>query len=238
MKSKSSSTISGVQELASLLSPQWYAVIGDEFNKSYWNNLIDYLNKDLNYLPEKKYLFNALNDCPPDKVKVVILGQDPYIHENEAHGYSFSVPPGVRIPPSLRNVFQELMNEYGMNEFPKSGCLTKWESEGVLLLNSILTVREGKGQSMSHKGIGWENFTSRIIRYIDMNSTVIFMAWGANAKKICIENVKNNTILTAGHPSPINTSNPFVGCNCFREANAILQKNKILPVRWIKLWYD
>ena len=230
----SSQKIHDVSELQSLLSQEWMDAVGEEFGKSYWNEIITTLNKDEKYLPEKKYIFNALNKCPPEKVKVVIIGQDPYIHSNEPHGFSFSVRPGVRIPPSLRNIFEELRNEYNMNTLPNSGCLVNWESEGVLLLNSVLTVHEGK--SDSHKGIGWENFTSAVIRYIDKHNTVVFMAWGAKAQKVCSDSVKNNTILTAGHPSPVNTSKPFKGCGCFREANSILRKNKILPVRWIKLW--
>lgn len=230
----SSKKIENVNEMQSLLSPEWLDVIGDEFSKSYWNDIIETLNSDTNYLPEKKYIFNALNECPPENVKVVIIGQDPYIHSNEPHGFSFSVKPGVRIPPSLRTVFEEICSEYSIDSLPKNGCLIPWVSEGVLLLNSVLTVREGK--SDSHKGIGWENFTSAVIKYLDTHNIVVFMAWGAKAQKVCSDNVKNNVVLTAGHPSPLNKTKPFKGCGCFREANDILKKNKLLPVRWIKLW--
>jgi uracil-DNA glycosylase len=229
-----SQKIEDINELQSLLSSEWLSVIGDEFSKSYWHNIIDILNNENKYLPEKKYIFSAFNNCPPGNVKVVIVGQDPYINSNEPHGLSFSVKPGVRIPPSLRTIFEELCMEYGMGSLPKNGCLLPWTTEGVLLLNSVLTVREGK--SDSHKGIGWENFTSSVIKYIDTHNVVVFMAWGAKAQKVCSENVKNNTVLTAGHPSPLNRSRPFKGCGCFREANSILMKNKLLPVRWILLW--
>lgn len=229
-----SDKISNIEEMQSLLSSEWLNAIGDEFSKSYWDNIIHVLNSDSHYLPEKKYIFNALNKCPPENVKVVIIGQDPYIHSNEPHGFSFSVKPGVKIPPSLRTIFEELCDEYNIESLPKNGCLIQWVSEGVLLLNSVLTVHEGK--SDSHKGIGWENFTSAIIKYLDTHNVVVFMAWGAKAQKVCSDNVKINTVLTAGHPSPLNRSKPFRGCGCFREANSILTKNKILPVRWIKLW--
>lgn len=230
----SSQKIKDVVELQNLLSHEWLNAVGDEFSKSYWNDIINTLNSDSKYLPEKKLIFNALNKCPPEKVKVVIIGQDPYIHSNEPHGFSFSVKPGVRIPPSLRNIFEELCEEYSIENMPKNGCLIEWEKEGVLLLNTVLTVHEGK--SDSHKGIGWENFTSAVIKYIDTHNSVVFLAWGAKAQKVCSDNVKNNVVLTAGHPSPLNRAKPFKGCGCFRETNSILQKNKILPVRWIKLW--
>lgn len=231
-----SQKIKDVYELKSLLCQEWQDVIGEEFGKPYWRDIIDTLNKDDKYLPDKRLIFEALNKCHPEDVKVVIIGQDPYIHSNEPHGLSFSVRPGVRIPPSLRNVLEELSNEYSMSSIPSSGCLTQWTTEGVLLLNSVLTVHEGK--SDSHKGIGWENFTSAIIKYLDTHKIIVFMAWGSKAQKICKDNVKNETnlVLIAGHPSPVNTTHPFKGCGCFREANRFLLKKDILPVRWIKLW--
>lgn len=225
--------INSVEDFEHLLSTDWYDVLRSEFDKDYWQNIIITLNTS-NYLPKKKDLFNALNKCSPSKVKVVILGQDPYIHENEAHGYSFSVKPGTPIPPSLRNIFNELSHEYNMNTFPTNGCLTNWENDGVLLLNSVLTVEEG--QSKSHKNIGWENFTSAIIRYIDNHNKCVFMAWGKEAQTICSNEVSNNKILIAGHPSPLNTFRPFVGCNCFKECNEILKNNKLLPVRWLSIY--
>ena len=221
-------------EMRSLLSTEWLNAVGEEFSKPYWDNIIDTLNKDKDYLPSKRFIFNALNKCPPEKVKVVIIGQDPYIQSNQPHGFSFSVRRGVRMPPSLRNVLEELSTEYNIDSLPKDGCLEAWASEGVLLLNSVLTVSAGK--SNSHKDIGWENFTSAVIRYLDNHNIVVFMAWGRSAQTVCSNNVRNNRILTAGHPSPLNTSHTFKGCGCFREANEILKKNKILPVRWIKIW--
>lgn len=233
--SSNNQKISSVSELESLLSNEWSSVIGDEFSKDYWQQLIKNLNDSPRWIPEKKDIFNALNRCPPEKVKVVLIGQDPYIHANEAHGYSFSVKPGTRMPPSLRNVLGELADEYDLEDLPESGCLVKWEDEGVLLLNSVLTVNIGV--SGSHKGFGWENFTSRVIRYIDThNKCCVFLAFGRDAQKIVSDVVTNNKIITAGHPSPRNTVVPFRGCNCFRETNEWLMKNNVLPVRWLTLW--
>lgn len=229
----SSSNVKNVEELRDLLSRDWLNAIGEEFSKPYWQKIVTTLN-GCRYLPEKRDIFNALNSCPPHKVKAVIIGQDPYINSSEAHGFSFSVKPNVKIPPSLRNIFKELQSEYNQKDIPTSGCLTAWANEGVLLLNSILTVKIG--ESNSHAGIGWENFTSTIIKYIDAHNTAVFMAWGSKAQKICFDNVKHNTILTAGHPSPLNRTNPFVGCNCFHECNEILMKNNILPIRWLRVW--
>jgi len=238
MKSTTTNTnnqkIRDIEELEHLLSTEWFNVLKQEFSQDYWKSIIETLNKSQNYLPRKKDLFNALNSCPPNKVSVVILGQDPYIHENEAHGYSFSVPTGTSIPPSLRNIFKEIAQEYNIQTIPTSGCLTSWANDGVLLLNSILTVEAGS--SRSHKNIGWEQFTSAIIRYIDIHNKCVFLAWGKDAQTICQQQVNNNKILSAGHPSPLNTYNPFVGCNCFKTCNEILKENNILPIRWISVF--
>ena len=227
--------IEDIYEMKSLLSQEWLNALQNEFNNDYWNEIIRVLNSSKKYLPRKQDLFNALNVCSPNKVKVIILGQDPYIHEHEAHGFSFSVPEtAVNIPPSLRNIFKELENEYNVGAEPKNGCLIKWAKDGVLLLNSILSVEEGK--SRSHKNIGWEQFTAAIIRYIDLHNKCVFMAWGRDAENIITQQVTNNKILTAGHPSPLNISKPFVGCGCFRECNEMLKSMKILPVRWLSIY--
>lgn len=225
--------ISSLDELKCILSQEWYSVMKNEFMNNYWNDIIHVLNH-CNYLPKKKDLFNALNSCPPNKVKVVIIGQDPYIHSYEAHGYSFSVPKGVNAPPSLKNIFKELGIEYNIELMPEDGCLINWANDGVLLLNSILTVEELK--SRSHKNIGWERFTSAIIRYIDLHCKCVFLAWGKDAQAITDKQVSNNKVLVAGHPSPLNTARPFVGCGCFKEANQILKSMGILPVRWLSIF--
>ena len=228
-----SQRINDIDDLEHELETCWFDVLKNEFDQEYWKDIIITLNNG-KYLPKKQDLFNALNRCPPSKVKVVIIGQDPYIHDFEACGYSFSVPKTAPIPPSLRNIFAELAKEYNYSMLPENGDITKWCDDGVLLLNSILTVEPGK--SRSHKGIGWEKFTSAIIRYIDHHNKCVFMAWGKDAQKICSDEVKINKVLTAGHPSPLNTSHPFLGCNCFRECNDILRENKLLPVRWISIF--
>lgn len=213
-------------ELISLLSEEWRNVLN--LSNVNFQKIIDKLNSE-KYYPKKEDIFNALNLCPPSKIKVVIIGQDPYINENEAHGFSFSVTPNVRIPPSLRNIFEELKQEFDMKKIPKHGCLIKWVDEGVLLLNSILTVAAGK--SKSHDKIGWDTFTQNIIEYIDNNCKVVFLALGNNAKLVC-KNVKNK-VLCYGHPSPLNTSDKkFLGCNCFVNVNEELIKMQILPIRW------
>ena len=142
--------------------------------------------------------------------------------------------PCYRSEKNIRFVVEEIKDEYGLVNSPPNGCLVPWEDEGVLLLNSVLTLNAG--QSNSHKNIGWEEFTSSVIKYIDNHNTCVFLAWGRNAQSLCEANVSINSVLTAGHPSPLNTTNPFRGCNCFRECNEILMQNKKLPVRWTKIW--
>ena len=218
-------------DLTSLLCDEWKEVIN--MSSVNWDGIISVLNKEKEVFPPKKDIFNALNNCHPDKVKVVIVGQDPYYNRGQAHGYSFSVQRNVSIPPSLANIFKELVDELNMKTFPPNGCLEKWEKEGVLLLNSILTVRAGAPDS--HKGIGWETFTSEVIEWIDDNCNVVFLAWGRQAETICSK-VKRNKVIVTGHPSPRNTANPFVGCGCFRKVNDELMAKNILPVRWNILW--
>ena len=225
--------IENVEEIEHLMSSEWFEAIKGEFSRDYWDDIISELNSG-QYLPKKTDLFNALNHCPPNKVKVVILGQDPYIHENEAHGYSFSVPVGTSIPPSLRNVFNELIKEYNQTTMPQNGCLTSWEDDGVLLLNSVLTVKPNA--SHSHVNIGWEYFTSAVIRYVDNHNKCVFLAWGRDAQQICSQQVVNNKVLIAGHPSPLNTAKPFVGCGCFRECNDLLKEMNLLPIRWLSVY--
>lgn len=216
--------------LKSLLKPEWLNSIS--VSQPTWNKIAKVLN-DCNFYPKLENIFNALNTMQPKNIKVVIIGQDPYQTKGLAHGYSFSVPVGIEIPPSLRNIYKELQREYGIEEKLHTGNLEKWIPEGVLLLNSILTVEAGK--SNSHKNIGWEIVTNEIIKYIDNTCSVVFLAWGNEAVKTC-SIVKNNVVLQYGHPSPLNTAKPFYGCDCFSEANKELIKKNILPVRWTVLW--
>ena len=222
-----------IEDLTSLLCNEWR----DAINMSAvdWDSIIRVLNnKKEEFYPPKKEIFNALNHCHPEKVKVVLIGQDPYFNFGQAHGYSFSVRPDVKTPPSLLNIFKELENEMNISSHPPNGCLERWESEGVLLLNTVLTVSSGKANS--HKGIGWEAFTSAIIDYIDKNCNCVFLAMGRQAENVC-KAVTNNKVIVTGHPSPVNTTNPIIGSNCFRKVNDELIAKNILPVRWNILWH-
>ena len=214
----------------------WDEILKEDFNSESYLSLRQFLieeYKKYTVYPDMHDLFNALKYTSYKDTKVVILGQDPYYNRGQAHGYSFSVQPNVSVPPSLANVFKELTEEMNMRRPPSNGCLEKWASEGVLMLNSILTVRAGTPNS--HKGIGWEEFTSEVINYIDTHCTVVFLAWGRQAQEICAK-VTRNKVIATGHPSPRNTANPFVGSGCFRKANDELMMRRILPVRWNVLW--
>jgi len=170
---------------------------------------------------------------------IKIIGQDPYIKINQADGLAFSVNTKTNIPPSLRNITKEIARQYNINCIPKKYSLLDWEKEGVLLLNTILTVDEGK--SNSHKNIGWENFTSNIINKLSIyNEDILFMAWGKQAKEVCDLNVSGNKdrIIFSGHPSPLNTSsNKFLGCGCFGIVDDILKDKNIQPINWSSIFY-
>lgn len=181
--------------------------------------------------PEYNNIFNALKLTPYNEVKVVILGQDPYHGENEAHGLSFSVQDGIKIPPSLKNIFKELKNDLNINE-PTSGNLEKWTKEGVLLLNSILTVEKDK--AASHKNIGWNTFTDYIIKKLNEKEIpIVFILWGnfAKSKKELITN-KKHLILESTHPSPFSARNGFFGSKPFSKTNNFLIKNGQTPINW------
>lgn len=181
--------------------------------------------------PSKENIFNALKLTPYGNVKVVIVGQDPYHGEGEAHGLSFSVQEGVKIPPSLRNIYKEIYDDLGIEE-PPIGDLTKWAKEGVLLLNATLTVV--KDQANSHKDIGWENLTDYIIKVLNhKEEPIVFMLWGkfAKSKKKMITNPKH-LILETTHPSPFSVSSGFFGSHHFSKANQFLDKKGIEPINW------
>lgn len=217
-------------------SNDWDEILEDEFKKDYYLSLREFLKSE--YSTQKIYppmndIYNALRYTSYTNTKVVILGQDPYHGQGQAHGLCFSVKPGVKFPPSLQNIFKELNEEYGMPA-PKTGELTGWANQGVLLLNTTLTVREGQPQS--HKGRGWEILTDRIISLInEKNTPVVFILWGGNAraKKALITN-KNHLILESAHPSPLSAYAGFFGCNHFRLANDFLSKNGLPEIDWAK----
>lgn len=181
--------------------------------------------------PPKKQIFQAFNLTPFEDIKCVILGQDPYHQESQAMGLSFSVPENIKIPPSLKNIYKELTIEYQKDFSKRSGDLTRWANQGVLLLNTILTVR--KGEPASHAKIGWERVTDSIIQKIDTEKKhVVFMLWGnyAKSKEVLIKN-KNNLVLKAAHPSPL-ARGAFFGCNHFKLCNDFLRTNQLSEIDW------
>ena len=216
------------------LNNDWDNIIGNEFNKEYYLKLRMFLKEEYanhTVYPDMYDLFSALKETPYSSVKVVILGQDPYHEPNQAHGMAFSVKPGVAIPPSLLNMYKELKAEYGY-EIPETGYLLPWAKQGVLLLNTALTVRAGEANS--HQGKGWEIFTDRIISALnERKDGVIFLLWGNNARKKreLITNPQHY-ILEAAHPSPLSASRGFMGCGHFKKANEILISQLKSPINW------
>lgn len=209
----------------------------DEVLSSVWNSpgfkkfmsIIDKKYSETTCFPEYNDIFNALKLTPYSKVKVVILGQDPYHGTGEAHGLSFSVKDDIKKPPSLKNIFKELHDDLGYPE-PKSGNLEKWAKEGVLLLNSVLTVEKDK--AASHKDLGWEKLTDHIIKLLNMKETpIVFILWGnfAKKKKVYITN-KKHLIIESPHPSPFSAYNGFFGSKPFSKTNNFLIKNNIEPI--------
>ena len=212
----------------------WDEKIGGEFQKEYYLRLRRFLKEEYansTVYPDMYDLFSALKATPFSGVKVVILGQDPYHEPGQAHGMAFSVKPGVPIPPSLLNMYKELNSELGCS-IPKNGYLMSWAQQGVLLLNTVLTVRAGEANS--HHGKGWELFTDEIIRQLNKrNDPIVFLLWGNNArkKKELITN-SNHYVLEAAHPSPLSASRGFMGCGHFKKANEILISLLKSPIDW------
>lgn len=209
-------------------------IIENESKKDYYIKLHDFIDKEYQdkiIYPERKNIYAALKYTPYDKVKVVILGQDPYHGEGEAHGLSFSVCPGIKTPPSLKNIYKELNAELGCY-IPNNGYLTKWANQGVLLLNSVLTVQ--KDTPTSHRGKGWEIFTDKIIEEIDKkDEPVVFLLWGnfAKSKEALLKNPKH-LVLSSAHPSPFSARNGFFGNNHFKKVNEYLKANGAEPIDW------
>lgn len=217
----------------SMINKKWDIVLKDEFNKDYFRKLGCFVKSEYKKhtcYPKYSDVFNALRFTDYDEVKVVILGQDPYHGEGEAHGLSFSVHDDVKRPPSLNNILKELNSDLGI---VRSGNeLTDWARQGVLLLNSVLTVV--KDTPLSHKGKGWEIFTDNIIRYLnDRDEPIVFILWGsyARSKKELITN-KKHFIIESAHPSPLSASRGFFGSRPFSRANDFLVRNGISPIKW------
>lgn len=209
-------------------------IIEEESKKDYYINLKKFVNEEYakkTIYPERKNIYAALEKTPYENIKVVILGQDPYHGEGEAHGLSFSVCPGIKIPPSLKNIYKELNSEFGCY-IPNNGYLDKWAKQGVLLLNAVLTVE--KDTPASHKGKGWEIFTDKIIEEINKkDEPVVFMLWGnfAKSKESLLNNPKH-LVLSSAHPSPFSARHGFFGNNHFKIANEFLEKNGVKPIDW------
>lgn len=216
------------------IEPSWKVALAPEFGKSYWSDLTDFVRasyREGTVYPPPSLIFNAFDLCPFDKVKVVILGQDPYHGEGQAHGLSFSVRAGVRPPPSLVNIYKELHSDIGM-PIPESGDLSSWAGQGVLLLNATLTV--AAKSPMSHHGKGWEEFTAAAVKKLsDEREHIVFLLWGKNAEARG-EGIdrSRHLVLTAPHPSPYSASSGFFGCRHFSKANAYLVEHDLSPVDW------
>lgn len=217
------------------LEQSWLKVLGDEFDKPYMKSLKAFLTEEKSQgkqiYPPGGLIFNAFNLTPFDKVKVVILGQDPYHGQGQAHGLCFSVPEGIAIPPSLQNIYKELQADTGF-VIPSHGNLTTWAKQGVLMLNSILTVRAN--QPGSHQGKGWEQFTEAVIRHLsDQKSGLVFLLWGNYAKEKgkWIDSSKH-LILQAAHPSPFSAYSGFFGCKHFSRVNEYLTGRGVSGINW------
>ncbi|MBR6229316.1 MAG: uracil-DNA glycosylase [Eubacterium sp.] len=216
------------------LNAAWTERLKDEFSKDYYRKLYYFIDEEYKrtaVYPPQEEMFTALNLTPPDRVKVVILGQDPYHEPGQAHGLCFSVKPGVTIPPSLVNIYQELHDDLGCT-IPNHGYLTKWAEQGVLLLNTVLTVRAH--QAMSHRGKGWEHFTDAIIDAVNREDRpIVFILWGkpAGEKAARLDNPKH-LILKSPHPSPLSAYRGFFGSKPFSKTNDFLQKNGVTPIDW------
>lgn len=214
----------------------WNEILAEEMEKDYYQQLQAFVQKrraEVRVFPEEKNVFNALKLTPFESVKVVILGQDPYHGFGQAHGLSFSVQKGIPLPPSLRNIYKELQDDLG-GELPTEGDLSDWAKQGVLLLNTVLTVEEGNANS--HKGMGWETLTNRLIESLnELNHPVIFILWGkpAQDKEKLITN-PSHVILKAPHPSPLSAYRGFCGSKPFSKVNEILIQQGQTPIRWIE----
>lgn len=216
------------------IAEDWKALLGDEFEKPYFAELVGFVREEYSsrlIFPRGGNIFRAFDKCPFDKLKVVIIGQDPYHGEGQANGLCFSVNDGVQFPPSLRNIFQEVESDTGA-PVPTSGNLDRWAEQGVLLLNSVLTVRAH--EAASHAGRGWEQFTDAVVREIAARREgVVYMLWGSYAqRKGAIADPARNCILKAVHPSPLSAYRGFFGCRHFSRANDYLVAHGKEPIVW------
>lgn len=216
------------------INSEWLELLREEFEKPYFAELVEFVRHEYatqRVFPAGKNIFRALDLCPPSKVKVVIIGQDPYHGEGQANGLCFSVNDGIQFPPSLRNIFKEIESDLG-TPAPTSGNLDRWAEQGVLLLNATLTVRAH--QAASHAGHGWEQFTDAVIAALTKNRKgVVYMLWGNYAaRKGALVNAEENLVLRSAHPSPLSAYNGFFGSRHFSKANAYLLSQGLEPIVW------
>ena len=218
----------------SMITNDWLEPLSSEFRKEYYSQLYNFVKDEYSktvVYPPAEDIFNAFHFTPLKDVKVLLLGQDPYHNEHQAHGLSFSVQPGQDIPPSLVNIYKELHDDLGCY-IPNNGYLKKWADQGVLLLNTVLTVRAH--QANSHQGHGWEQFTDAVIQAVNaQDRPIVYMLWGAPArrKKAMLTNPKH-LILEAPHPSPLSAYRGFLGCKHFSKANEFLNASGVEPIDW------
>jgi uracil-DNA glycosylase len=218
----------------SMISNDWLAELGPEFKKPYYAKLYEFVKNEYNtkqVFPPSDEIFTAFHLTPLSQVKVVIIGQDPYHNDGQAHGLCFSVCDGIAFPPSLRNIFQEIQAETGA-PIPTSGNLTRWAKQGVFLLNTCLTVRAH--QAFSHSGMGWETFTDAVISKLSAERQgLVFLLWGAPAgRKAKLIDATKHLILQCAHPSPLSAYRGFFGCGHFNETNKYLISQNITPIQW------
>ncbi|MDD2286342.1 MAG: uracil-DNA glycosylase [Paludibacter sp.] len=216
------------------IEKSWKEALQAEFDKPYFAALVDFVKREYatkKIFPPAPLIFNAFDQCPLDEVKVVILGQDPYHGQGQAHGLCFSVNDGVEFPPSLVNIFKEINRDLHI-PFPLTGNLTRWAKQGVLLLNATLTVEAH--QAGSHQGKGWETFTDAVIRVLsEKRQNLVFMLWGSYAQqKGVLINHSKHLVLRSVHPSPLSAYRGFIGCGHFSEANEFLKSKEKLPIQW------
>ncbi|PDO10452.1 MAG: uracil-DNA glycosylase [Candidatus Reconcilbacillus cellulovorans] len=217
-----------------ILKNDWAPLLEDEFRKPYYLRLRQFLIEEYRtrtVYPDKYDIFNALHYTPYSEVKVVLLGQDPYHGPGQAHGLSFSVRPGIPAPPSLQNMLKELHDDLGCR-MPNNGCLIPWALQGVLLLNTVLTVRAG--QANSHRGMGWETFTDRIISLLnERDRPVVFLLWGSHAQsKLSLIDTSRHPVICAPHPSPLSAHRGFFGSRPYSRANRYLEDLGERPIDW------
>jgi uracil-DNA glycosylase len=217
------------------LETSWKQALEDEFDQAYMKDLQNFLRQQTSQkkviYPKTDEYFAAFEHTPLDQVRVVILGQDPYHGPGQAHGLCFSVRKGVRPPPSLKNIFKELQSDLNI-PIPQHGCLTKWAEQGVLLLNSVLTVEDGL--AASHRNKGWEHLTDRVIRELNQQvSPIVFLLWGSYAQsKAQFVNREKHLVLESVHPSPLSAHRGFLGCKHFSKTNEFLKQNGFAPIDW------